>query len=184
LRVGLVSVCALLLGVATAGAEGDQAGGGANDPDEIRVRPDPEPQARPEGDSPGLDSLLQLPSDFMATEAPEVAGASESEWRRRFRKTTDELELARTELEETKTELDGVAEGGGSSQWSVAPPGGSAEPADSPLSFKLRQELKRNRERVEQAEKALRELRIQADLAGVPASWRGRELPPQRSLAY
>ena len=34
------------------------------------------------------------------------------------------------------------------------------------------QELQRNREALDDAEKALRELRIEADLAGVPAEWR------------
>jgi hypothetical protein len=55
----------------------------------------------------------------------------------------------------------------------VAPPGASGQnDPTSPLSFKLRQELVRNREALEEAEKALRELKIEADLAGVPATWR------------
>ena len=58
----------------------------------------------------------------------------------------------------------------------MAPPGGGGSgggPSASPLSFKLRQKLKEDRESLEEAERALRELRIEADLAGVPLDWRG-----------
>lgn len=125
------------------------------------------------GSAPGLDDLLRLPSGFetQATERP-VAGASEEEWRRRFTRAERSIAEAREKLAATKRELDGMAETGGASQWSVAPPGASAQQSTSPLSFKLRQELQRNREDLETAEKALRELRIEADLAGVPADWR------------
>ena len=93
---------------------------------------------------------------------------------------------ARTKLAATKRELDSVAVDGGS-QWNVAPAigaaggGQGAQGRDTPLSFKLRQQLKRNREAVEQAEKALRRLQIEADLAGVPRSWRGQDDPPVSS---
>jgi hypothetical protein len=128
---------------------------------------------------PGLDDLLKLPSDYMTkgTAAPPVAGASEDEWKQRFTRAEKAIGEARESIAETRRELDGLAETGGASQWSVAPPGaagggqGQAGGA-SPLSFKLRQELVRNREALDTAEKALRELRIEADLAGVPAEWR------------
>lgn len=125
------------------------------------------------GDAPGLDDLLRLPSDFETRSAERpVAGASEEEWRRRFTRAERSIAEARENLAATKRELDDAAETGGASQWSVAPPGSSAEQSTSPLSFKLRQELQRNREALDAAEKALRELRIEADLAGVPAEWR------------
>ena len=124
---------------------------------------------------PGLDDLLKLPSDFRTKDrAQPVAGVSEEEWKRRFDRAQKAIAEAHETLAETRRELDGAAEAGGASQWSVAPPGGSgdASPGPSPLSFKLRQDLVRNREALESAEKALRELRIEADLAGVPAEWR------------
>jgi hypothetical protein len=125
---------------------------------------------------PGLDDLLKLPTGFMTKEDPRpVAGASEDEWRRRFTRAEKAIGEARESLAETRRELDGLAETGGASQWSVAPPGAAGQTAgdgNSPLSFKLRQELVRNREALDEAEKALRELRIEADLAGVPAEWR------------
>jgi len=137
-------------------------------------------------DGPGLDALLQLPRGFMAGESRAVAGAGEAEWRRRFSESQRAFDQAGRELAETKRELDSVADGGGASTWSMAPPGGgsSGGPSSSPLSFKLRQELKEKREQLEAAERAVRELRIEADLAGVPANWRGNPTPKStRSLA-
>ena len=140
---------------------------------------------RPEGDPVELDSLLQLPSGFGSTSTRVVAGAGESEWRRRFGKADRELLKARASLNETKRELDEVAVDGGSSQWSVAPPGGGAGggagAGPSPLSFKLRQKLKDDRERIDAKKRALRELRIEADLAGVPQSWRAVDPKPPES---
>lgn len=146
-----------------------------------RTSREPQPD-RPDsrGEGPGIDSLLQLPSGFMSERSRPVAGAGENEWRRRFDRSVTELAAAKRKLDKTKGELDEVAESGGANQWSVAPPGGAgggsgASPASSPLSFKLRQQLKDDRAAVEQAERALRELRIEADLAGVPQSWRGSD---------
>jgi hypothetical protein len=128
--------------------------------------------------APGLDALLKLPSGYNNQPLPQsVAGASEKEWRRRFRVTRSALDEARETLEATKRELDGVAFESGGSQWSVAPPGGGGGGAPSqstsPLSFKLRQALKASRIELEAAERSLRELEIEANLAGVPVAWRG-----------
>lgn len=139
----------------------------------------------PEGDSFDLEPLLHLPSGFVTTQTQSVAGASESEWRRRFATAVEELSEAHAKLTVTKRELDGLAKGGGSSQWAIAPPGGSASevgPSTSPLSFKLRQQLRSDRERIEDREKALRDLRIEADLAGVPQGWRAVASPAPSSV--
>lgn len=187
LRVLLWGLVGLL--VAAAGAAEGQ-GEGPVDPAGSAERPAWTPRESPAGaqaspQGPGLDALLHVPSRVLENESSSVAGTSEDEWRRRFQKARSELEGARSGLEQTKRELDSVAEGGGANQWSVAPPGGGSTGAGttSPLSFKLRQELKRKRERLETAERALRELRIEADLAGVPSTWRGEPTSePMRSL--
>jgi hypothetical protein len=128
--------------------------------------------SRPAGNVPGLDALLQIPNGFVTNEPEEVAGAGESEWRRRFTKADREMAEALASLEATKRELEGLAVGGSSSQWSIAPPGGESGPTTSPMSFKLRQQLRGDRDLIDIREKAKRELRIEADLAGVPQSWR------------
>ena len=87
------------------------------------------------------------------------------------------LDDARKALEETKRELDATASESGGSSWNVAPPtgggGGGGGGSPSPLSFKLRQQLKSQRQELEAADKALRDLGIEANLAGVPKEWRG-----------
>lgn len=136
--------------------------------------------------APGLDALLSVPKDYLEPRGRTVGGAGEDEWRRRFARAHERLVGAQTALDETKGALDQAAAGSGSSQWAVAPPGaggGGSSPTDSPLSFKLRQELVRNRERLEEAERALRDLRIEADLAGVPPDWRDdRKVPLGKRL--
>jgi hypothetical protein len=141
---------------------------------ELRVPTRTRPK-RPEGEAVELDSLMHLPSGFLTSAPNEVAGAGESEWRRRFTKAQRELSEARASLDETKRELDEVAVEGGSSQWAIAAPGGGggeSSSSASPLSFKLRQKLREDRERIEVTERAMRTLRIEADLAGVPQAWR------------
>lgn len=129
---------------------------------------------------PGLDALLQLPSSFRAKESPSVAGADEAEWRRRFVNAEREFASAQRELARIKRELDVVAEAGGASQWAVAPPGASSGAdglSTSPLSFKHREAMRRTRDELDAAERALRELKIEADLAGVPTAWRAAAAP-------
>jgi hypothetical protein len=162
---------------------GESAGAAetADDPSDGVQAPRVEPgsmhvpeNSTPTGNSTGLDALLRLPSGYVGRPLRFVAGASEAEWRRRFATGQESLSAARDALEATKLELDGIALQGSGTQWSIAPPGGgAAAPTSSPLSFKLRQELKQNRLELEDADKALRKLQIEADLAGVPRSWRG-----------
>jgi hypothetical protein len=128
----------------------------------------------PMGVNSGIESLLRLPRGFVATSPRAVAGATENEWRRRFQDANSALSEARSTLAATKLELEGVAVGGSANQWSVAPPGGGGDSSSStsPLSFRLRQQLRGDRARIDSTEKAYRELRIAADLAGVPTTWR------------
>ena len=68
---------------------------------------------------------------------------------------------------------------GGSSAWAVAAPGASPNPENTPLSYKLRQEIRRQREFIERSERKLRALEIEADLADVPEQWRAANLAGQ-----
>jgi len=136
---------------------------------------------------PGLDALLHVPSDYLAPRGRTIGGVGEPEWRRRFAQVHKQLRGAQSALDEIKASLDEASEGGGSSQWAVAPPGvsnaGAGGPTNSPLSFRLRQELLRKREDLEAAERSLRDLRIEADLVGVPVDWRGdRDVPLGKRL--
>lgn len=133
-----------------------------------------EPTAKPEVDAePGgeveLDRLLRLPSS-MDFQRERRKGVDSAEWRSRFRESRAELAAAEHDLEQARIQLDQVA-ATGSGQWQVAPPGAN-QTDTSPMSFKLREEIRRNRERVEEARRKQRALEIEADLAGVPEAWR------------
>jgi hypothetical protein len=162
---GVPRAAAALLLLAAAGpgaapAWGDElppAGPGAEAP------PEPVPEVP-------LDRLLELPSDF----EPRVerrSGVAESEWRERFRLAREDLERAQATLASSKAELAELAED--SSSWSLAPPvGGPAQSNEAPLSYELRQRIKRQEAEVERARRKLRDLQVDANLAGVPESWR------------
>jgi hypothetical protein len=131
-----------------------------------------EEDARSDGaPSVGLDELLKLPDDYGA-EAPVRGGATASEWRRRFRDARAEVEDAQERLARTQGELEQIAQG--SDQWQVAAPGAS-QPENSPMSYKLREELRRQRDEVARAERKLRDLEVEANLADVPEAWRQPE---------
>ena len=175
----MVLLLASFLFPAIALAQADPSSDAAQEREQAPIPVGNSPRGRSAGSSdggpPGLDRLLQLPSGFLEPNARSVAGAGEAEWQRRFTRAQKRLQSAVETLESTKLELDSVAGDGGSSQWSVAPPGqsgGANGATNSPLSFKLRQDLLRQREELDAAEKALKELRIEADLAGVPIGWR------------
>ena len=128
--------------------------------------------ARSQGQSPPPVELdaLQLPA---AVEAPreQIGGAPKSQWRSRFASARAELQAAQTGLEASQKKLGEVAEG--SEAWQIAPPGAGPKGAsEAPVDYALRQEVRRQREDLTRSEKNLRELTIEADLAGVPADWR------------
>jgi hypothetical protein len=130
-----------------------------------------EPEAKAEPPAPvELDRLYKLPA---AVEAPsqQIGGATKTQWRARFTSARAELEAARSGLEASQKKLGEVA--GGSEAWQIAPPGAGAQGAsEAPVDYALRAEVRRQREDLTRSEKNLRELTIEADLAGVPADWR------------
>ena len=100
---------------------------------------------------------------------PQRAGDGPNEWRARFLSARGELESAEAALADAQAELEKLASGRES--WQVAAPGAPAGSDMGPLSFGLRQEIRRQREAVEHAQHELDELRIEANLAGVPKEW-------------
>jgi hypothetical protein len=127
------------------------------------------------GNAPKVDlgRLLKLPDSY-AKPTESRRGMGRSEWEVRFESVRLELAESHAALEAAQTELGNAA--GDSSQWSVAAPGTSPNPENTPLSYKLRQEIRRNREIIERSEKKLRSLEIEADLAEVPANWRATHI--------
>jgi hypothetical protein len=120
---------------------------------------------------PGLDQLLKLPTSVeYSTE--KKGGATRSEWRQRFHDARTSVTNAEKALKKAQDELAEVA--GSKDDWQFTPPGlpEGANDADSTTSYKLRQEVKRQRSEVERSKARLRELEVAANLGGVPEDWR------------
>jgi len=133
-----------------------------------------EPESAPPPSAPGveLDRLLRLPDSFNNEQSGRYGGATRLEWLRRFAEARTAIDEAETELERVERELDEMAKG--SASWNVAAPG-ATDPQSGPLSFRLREEIRRQREEKERAEKELRALEVRADMLEVPVDWRGSE---------
>ncbi len=117
-----------------------------------------------------LDRLLRLPDSYVA-DGERRSGASRSEWRARFFEAREQLDELRDEIDRLQAKMEGLA--GDSGTWAAGAPGlGAPDPKNSTLSYKLRQEIRRTREEIDEAERMLRDLRVQADLADVPEAWR------------
>ena len=132
----------------------------------------PAGQAEEEAPQPvPLDALFKLPAGPGAAPPPPAGGEADREqWEERFRRQHRELEQARKGLADSQRELEELASD--SDSWQITAPGATASPENTPLSYKLRQDIRRQREEVQSAERALRDLQVEASLAGVPAEWR------------
>lgn len=144
---------------------------GLAEPGERDSVPQEVPAVLPEaGPSVDLDLLLRLPDSYVAN-GRRRGGASAGEWRSRFFEAREALGEQQATLERLHKKMEGMAGGGGS--WAAGAPGlSNPDPQHSTLNYKLRQDLRRARESVEQAERDLRALRVEADIASVPESWR------------
>ena len=119
----------------------------------------------------GLDRLLQLPTDGVyGGDVRQAANART--WRRRFADAAMAVTQAQARIEEARSTLDEMSAGGGASQWQMAPPGSNASAEVAPMSLKHREAIRAGKEDLDQAERNQRALVIEADLAGVPESWR------------
>jgi hypothetical protein len=123
-----------------------------------------------------LDALLRIPSSAPAPATERIAGATRKEWEERFEHARTKVDSARASLDKAQRELEKLASG--SDAWQLAPPGAPAGSETSPVSFKLREQIRRYREDLAQAESAFTELRVQANLAGVPREWQGEQPAP------
>ena len=130
----------------------------------------PAPEAKEAAEPPtvDLDRLLRLP-ESLELDAAERGGATASQWRLRFQAERAKLSAARAALHSAQVELEGLAEE--SSSWQMAPPGAKGA-TQSPVSFRLHQEIRRQNEEIDRSQRRLEELGVEADLAGVPEKWR------------
>jgi len=144
----LVLPCLLLSAQGSAGADGEAAEA---------------PQ------SVTLDQLLTLPS-ALPVESAERGGLTRAEWSDRFAEAEAEIETAQADLDASLQKLSDLV--GKTSNWQVGAPGVPAAPSEkSTVNYGLKQEIQRKREDVARAERRLRDLIVEANLAGVPEEW-------------
>jgi hypothetical protein len=135
--------------------------------------PTPESSAAPKAGSPdvGLDSLLRLPPTPSPASEPRAGGVTRQEWQQRFTAARGDVETARQAIDKAQDELGKLARG--TDSWQMSAPGAQAgaQSETSPMSYKLRQELRNQREELASAERRLTDLEVEANLAGVPEEW-------------
>jgi hypothetical protein len=155
----------LALGLALAGPAG------AQEPAEPPSTVEPSGTAEPPGtaEPAQLDQLLKLPGGH-SYGVDRRGGLSRGEWRTRFLELRTALEAERKALGAAEAKLDEVA--GSASNWQMAPLPGLEPSPDAPLDYQLRVEIRRHRSEIERLEKKIREVEIEANLAGVPEEWR------------
>jgi hypothetical protein len=124
-----------------------------------------EPAAQPAQ----LDRLLKLP-EGQSYGVDRRGGLSRGEWRNRFVELRSSLDGERKALAEAQLKLDEAA--GSASNWQMAPIPGLEPSPDAPLDYQLRLQIRKHKSEIDRLEKKLRELEIEANLAGVPEEWR------------
>jgi hypothetical protein len=142
-------------------------------PEVAPPEPDVDPSAPPTEAQPdvGLDQLLRLPNSLDFKEERRGGGGA-ADWRRRFSESRRSVSAAKARVAETEAAM---AEAGvsGSGQWQIAPPGQQASAGENgPLNFKLREDLRRAREALEEAARRHRALAGGGGRAEVPEAWR------------
>ncbi len=134
--------------------------------------PADEGPALPAGDGSGLDlgDLLRPRGGFESKPAKregQRGGRDEREWRDAFGRTRAEVTALEEKVAESQQKIRRVT-GNGSYKFS---PVGVGESVD-PEVHRLRAQLKRDRQSLDTARSRLRDLEVEASLAGVPDSWR------------
>jgi hypothetical protein len=129
----------------------------------------PEPAPAQPAPPVAYDALFRLPNDSRSQPA-QGAAVDRKRWEDRFAAVRGDLDGARAQLAKAQADLEALAHK--TDSWQMAAPGAQPTAENSPVSYKLRQDIRQYREEVERAERRLRELEVEASLAGVPAEWR------------
>jgi len=137
----------------------------SKDPD---APPPASPPATPPDGAPkkiGLDVLLNPGAVKAQPTGKFYGGKDQKAWEDEFRRAREEVSDLEGKVEAGQKHLRSAASG----EWNYSPAGG--EPTD-PEVLKLRAQLRRDRQSLEASRQRLRDLDVEASLAGVPEEWR------------
>lgn len=123
------------------------------------------PLEAPPPKSLDLERLLQLPAVRAQPSGNYFGGRDQKAWRDEFRRAREEVSDLEGKVEAGQKHLRSAAAG----EWNYSPAGGEAT---DPEVLKLRAQLRRDRQSLEASRQRLRDLDVEASLAGVPQEWR------------
>ena len=121
--------------------------------------------AAPPAKSLDLDRLLHPPAVLLQPTGKTFGGRDQKAWQEEFRKARQEVSDLEGKVEAGQEHLRSVSTG----EWNYTPAGGEAT---DPEVLKLRAQLRRDRQSLEASRQRLRDLDVEASLAGVPEDWR------------
>ena len=165
LALAVVAAC-VLSGAAAAGPDTAET----PPPKPAEAAPGPAPDAAPADAAPpktlDLDRLLHPSAIHMQPTGEILGGRDQRGWREEFRKARQEVSDLEGKVEAGQNHLRSASGGG---DWNYSPAGGEVT---DPEVLKLRAQLRRDRQSLEASRQRLRDLDVEASLAGVPQEWR------------
>ncbi|HTO07796.1 MAG TPA: hypothetical protein VMR86_12160 [Myxococcota bacterium] len=168
---------ALLAAVLALGAQTSAFAADSDIPDENAASPAPPPGDQPPDAAPPksltLDRLLHPPAVGMQPTGKTYGGRDMRGWKEEFRKARQEVSDLEGKVEAGQEHLRSASAG----EWNYSPAGGEIT---DPEVLKLRAQLKRDRQSLEASRQRLRDLDVEASLAGVPEDWRKPAEPARR----
>lgn len=161
---------ALLAATLAVGAHTRAVAGESDIPDEKNPPPPPPPATETAPDAPppkslDLDRLLHPPAVSLQPTGKNYGGRDLRAWKEEFRKARQEVSDLEGKVEAGQEHLRSASAG----EWNYSPAGGEVT---DPEVLKLRAQLKRDRQSLEASRQRLRDLDVEASLAGVPEDWR------------
>ena len=121
---------------------------------------------------------MKLPDTYRVEAAGHKRG-TEEQWRARFERAASEIGEAETNLRRLQERMASMADE--TSAYQMTAPGlggggggggGSADNENSPMSFPLREQIRQAKDALTLAKRNQRDLVVQANLAGIPETWR------------
>jgi hypothetical protein len=165
MRFLLSSLLAAMLAI---GAQTGAFAGETDIPDDESAQPaqpPPEDGADVPPKSLDLDRLLHPSAVRLQPTGKIFGGRDQKGWKEEFRKARQEVSDLEGKVEAGQEHLRSASAG----EWNYSPAGGEVT---DPEVLKLRAQLKRDRQSLEASRQRLRDLDVEASLAGAPEDWR------------